>query len=182
MSFAPAPILETERLILRAPAAEDFEAWVEFASDEETMRYLGGVQARSVAWRGFMTVAGAWAMQGFAMFSAIEKASGRWVGRLGPWRPEGWPGAEIGWGLAREAWGKGYATEGAAAAIDYAFDVLGWTEAIHTIEPGNIGSQAVAKRLGSTLWGPAKMPEPYEDTIVETWGQTREQWLARRDS
>ncbi len=180
MTFAPAPILETDRLILRAPAAEDLEPWVEFAADAETMRFLGGAQARSVAWRGLCTVLGAWTIRGFGMFSVIEKSSGRWVGRLGPWQPEDWPGTEVGWGLARESWGKGYATEGAVAAMDFAFDKLGWTEAIHTIEPGNVGSQAVAKRLGSTLWGPAKMPPPYEREVVETWGQTREQWRARR--
>jgi RimJ/RimL family protein N-acetyltransferase len=178
----PAPILETERLILRVPAAEDFEPWAAFAADPEVMRYLGGAQARSVAWRGICTVAGSWTIRGFGMLSVIEKATGRWVGRLGPWQPEDWPGTEVGWGLAREAWGKGYATEGAAACMDYAFDALGWSEAIHTIEPGNAGSQAVAKRLGSTLWGPSKMPPPYEDSVVETWGQTREQWRARRRS
>ena len=91
-------------------------------ADEEAARYLGGVQPRPVAWRGFLSMAGAWAIQGFAMFSVIEKSSGRWIGRLGPWMPEGWPGTEVGWGIAREAWGKGYATEGAIAAIDWAFD------------------------------------------------------------
>jgi RimJ/RimL family protein N-acetyltransferase len=180
MTVSPAPILETERLILRAPLPEDFDAWAEFAADEETMRHLGGVQPRAVAWRGICSVAGAWAIRGFSMFSVIEKASGRWVGRLGPWQPEGWPGTEVGWGLSRQAWGKGYATEGAAACMDYAFDVLGWSEAIHTIEPENRASQAVARRLGSTLLGPTKMPPPYEDSVVEAWGQTREQWLARR--
>jgi RimJ/RimL family protein N-acetyltransferase len=178
--FAPAPTLETERLILRAPLAEDFEPWAAFAADEETMRHLGGVQARSVAWRGLCQVAGAWSIRGFSMFSVVEKSSGRWVGRLGPWQPEDWPGTEIGWGLAREVWGKGYATEGAAACMDYVFDVLGWREAIHTIEPANVGSQAVARRLGSTLRGPVTMPAPYEGQYVEAWGQTREQWLARR--
>ena len=178
--FAPAPILETERLTLRCPAAEDFEPWAAFGADEEVMRFLGGVQARSVAWRGICTVTGAWTIRGFGMLSVIEKSSGRWVGRLGPWQPEDWPGTEVGWGLAREAWGKGYATEGAAACMDYCFDVLGWTEAIHTIEPGNTGSQAVARRLGSTFLGPAQMPAPYQDTVVESWGQTREQWRARK--
>jgi RimJ/RimL family protein N-acetyltransferase len=182
MTFAPAPILETQRLILRAPQSEDFEPWAAFAADEETMRHLGGVQARSVAWRGICQVRGAWAIRGFSMFSVIEKATGRWVGRLGPWQPEDWPGTEIGWGLSRDAWGKGYATEGAAACMDYVFDVLGWGEAIHTIEPDNLASQAVARRLGSTLMGPSKMPPPYEDSVVESWGQTRAQWLARRTS
>ena len=73
-------------------------------------------------------------MTGIAMFSVLEKSSGKWVGRLGPWYPEGWPDHEVGWGIAREHWGKGYATEGAAAAMDYAFDVLGWTQVIHCIE------------------------------------------------
>jgi len=180
MSFTPAPILETDRLILRAPSSEDFEAWAAFAADEQTMRHLGGVQARSVAWRGICTVRGAWDIRGFGMFSVIEKATGRWVGRLGPWQPEDWPGTEVGWGLTRDTWGRGYATEGACACMDFVFDVLGWSQAIHTIEPENLASQAVAQRLGSTLWGPAKMPPPYENTVVETWGQTREQWRARR--
>lgn len=166
--------------MLRAPAAEDFEAWAAFAADEETMRHLGGPQARSVAWRGLCSVTGAWAIRGFSMFSVIEKSTGHWIGRLGPWQPEDWPGTEVGWGLSRNAWGKGYASEGAAACMDYVFDVLGWSEAIHTIEPENIASQAVAKRLGSTLLGPTQMPPPYEATQVEAWGQTRAQWLARR--
>ncbi len=181
MSLSPAPILETDRLILRMPEAADFDAWAAFAADEEAARYLGGPQPRTAAWRGLCTMTGAWAIRGFSMFSVIEKASGRWVGRLGPWQPEGWPGTEVGWGLAREAWGKGYATEGAAAAMDYAFDVLGWTEAIHTIDPDNAASQAVARRLGSTNLGPSALPAPLDAMPVEAWGQTREQWRARRN-
>jgi len=103
----------------------------------------------------------------------------RWVGRLGPWQPEDWPGTEVDWDLAREAWGKGYATEGAAVAMDYAFDVLGWTEVVHTIEPANVASQAVARRLGSTILRQARMPAPFQDSVLDVWGQSREQWLAR---
>ena len=60
------------------------------------MRHLGGVAARSAAWRSLCTAAGAWTVRGFSMFSVIEQASGRWVGRLGPWQPEDWPGTAIG--------------------------------------------------------------------------------------
>jgi RimJ/RimL family protein N-acetyltransferase len=180
MTFPPAPILETERLVLRAPAAEDFDAWSEWAADEETMRHIGGVQTREVAWRSMCSVVGAWQVRGFSFFSVIEKATGRWIGRLGPWEPEGWPGREVGWALTHDAWGKGYATEGAAAAMDYVFDVLGWSEAIHTIDPANTASHAVARRLGSTLKGPTRMPAPFQDLPVELWSQTREAWLARR--
>jgi RimJ/RimL family protein N-acetyltransferase len=175
------PTLETERLILRPPEARDFEPWAAFAGDEEAARYLGGPQVRAVAWRGMATMTGAWVMRGFSMFSVIEKASGDWVGRLGPWQPEGWPGTEVGWGIARAHWGKGYATEGAIAAIDWAFDNFGWTEVVHTIDPDNVNSQAVAKRLGSTLLRQAQMPAPF-DMVLDVWGQSREQWFANRAS
>ena len=51
------------------------------------------------------TMTGAWSLCGFSMFSVTLRESGRWIGRIGPWRPEGWPGTEIGWGLARDTWG-----------------------------------------------------------------------------
>lgn len=180
MTVSPAPILETQRLILRPPIAQDLEPWVAFSADEETMRHIGGPQARSMAWRAICSVTGAWAIQGFSMFSVIEKSTGRWIGRLGPWQPADWPGTEVGWALTRDTWGKGYATEGATAAMDYVFDVLGWTEAVHTIEPGNRASQSVAGKLGSTNLRPAVMPAPFQSMVCDVWGQTREQWLARR--
>jgi RimJ/RimL family protein N-acetyltransferase len=180
MTNALAPILETDRLILRAPVAEDFEAYAAWAADAEVMRYIGGAQARPVAWRGFCSIIGAWHVRGFSMFSIFEKASGRWIGRMGPWQPEGWPGTEVGWAFARDCWGKGYATEGAVACMDYAFDVLGWDEAIHTIDPANAGSQAVAKKLGSTLKGMAKMPAPFEHLPAEYWSQSRDEWAENR--
>src|SRR4029079_17129423 len=101
--------LETARLILRPPRLEDFDAWAEFQDDEIATRYIGGRQVRATAWRTFMGMCGCWHMTGIAMFSVIEKSSGSWVGRLGPWFPEGWPAPEVGWGIARPHWGKGYA-------------------------------------------------------------------------
>ena len=172
--------IETPRLILRPIAREDFDAWAAFMADEESARFIGGAQPRAAAWRGFLTMAGAWTMQGFSMFSVIEKASGCWIGRIGPWMPEGWPGTEVGWGLAREATGKGYATEAASAAIDWAFDNLGWTEVIHCIDPENGPSQAVARRLGSQNLKVGFMPAPYDAAPIDIWGQTREQWRARQ--
>jgi len=159
---------------------EDFDAWAAFLDDEVAVKFIGGRQPRATAWRSFMCMCGAWAMTGVGMFSVIEKASGKWVGRLGPWRPEGWPDNEVGWGIAREHWGKGYASEGAAAAMDYAFDVLGWTRVIHCIDEQNLASQGVAKRLGSSYLRRVQMPPPYEAQPVDAWGQTRDQWRARK--
>lgn len=173
------PTLETERLILRPPTREDFEPWCAFMADEEAARHIGGLQSPPVAWRGLCTVTGAWTIEGFSMFSVIEKSSGRWIGRLGPWKPEGWPGTEVGWGIVRDAWGKGYATEGATAAIDWAFDNLDWHEVVHTIDPANSNSQKVAQRLGSRILRRAMMPEPF-DQELDVWGQSRAEWRARR--
>ena len=173
------PTLETPRLILRPVSGEDFDAWAAMMADEST-RFIGGPQSRSTAWRGFVMVAGAWVAEGFSMFSVLEKASGRWIGRVGPWEPEGWPGTEVGWGIDKAEWGKGYATEAAEASIDWAFDVLGWTDVIHIIDPENVRSQAVARRLGAENRGPCQMPEPFHTYRVDCWGQTRESWRARR--
>ena len=171
--------LETPRLLLRPPCAGDFDEWATLMADPEAARFIGGQQPRAIAWRAFTSMAGAWQLQGFAMFSVIEKSTGRWIGRLGPWQPDGWPGTEVGWGLVREYWGRGYATEGAAASIDWAFSKLGWTDVIHCIAPDNLASQAVARKLGSRNRGRGTLPAPYEDSRVDIWGQTRAEWLAR---
>jgi RimJ/RimL family protein N-acetyltransferase len=169
----------TSRLLLRPLKMSDFEAWAAFMADPEATRFLGGAQSRALAWRGFMTMAGAWHLQGFAMFSVVERSSQRWVGRLGPWMPEGWPGTEVGWGIVRDCWGRGYAIEGATAAIDWAFDELGWSEVIHVIDPANDASRAVARKLGAELMGIGRLPAPI-DTDAQIWGQTRAAWRARR--
>ncbi|HEX7770010.1 MAG TPA: GNAT family N-acetyltransferase [Dokdonella sp.] len=176
----PDPCLKTERLVLRPPRREDFDAYAELVGDEQAARYIGGQLSRAAAWRKFLQMPGAWAMQGFGMFSVLSKDTGEWLGQLGPWRPEGWPGNEVGWAFRRSAWGKGYATEAAVAAMDYAVDVLGWDDMIHCIDPANRASQALAQRLGSRNRGPGRMPAPYEDAPNEIWGQTRADWLARR--
>ncbi len=149
-------------------------------ADAEGSRFIGGPQARSQAWRGFMQIAGAWSMAGYSMFSVIEKSTGLWIGRIGPWVPADWPGTEVGGSLIRPAWGKGYAVEAATATIDWAFDHLGWTDVVHCIAPDNTASQNVAERLGSINRGPGKMPAPHEDVAVDIWGQTREEWRARQ--
>ena len=176
------PVLETERLILRQPQHSDFEAWVALHADADVMRFLGGVQGPELTWRSVCAMTGAWMIEGFSMFSIIEKATGNWIGRLGPWRPHGWPGTEIGWALARSAWGHGYATEGAAAAMDFAVDELGWTEIIHTILPENEASIRVAERLGSSYLRQAPTPPPFEGMMWDVYGQSADEWRNRRAS
>jgi RimJ/RimL family protein N-acetyltransferase len=171
--------LETERLLLRVPRLEDFERYAEMVA-HPSARFIGGPHVRGDAWRRFLQMPGAWLVQGFGMFSVLEKDSGRYVGQIGPWFPDGWPGTEIGWSLHPDARGKGYCTEACIATMEFAFDTLGWTRVVHSIVPDNLDSQAVARRLGSHLLGPAQMPPPLDALEVQLWGQSREEWRARR--
>ena len=176
----PFPTLETARLILRPPAAEDFEAWAEFSADVEATRFIGGPAHRAVAWRSMAASAGSWLLQGFGIFSVLDKANGRWLGRVGPIRPEGWPGTEVGWALVRDAQGRGIAYEAATASIEFAFVKLGWSEVIHCIDDDNAPSIALARRLGSVPLRRVVMPPPTEEKELQVWGQTREAWQQRR--
>lgn len=173
------PVLQTERLTLRPIALEDFPRWAEMMADPEASRFLGGVTPPAAAWRGFMTMAGAWSLTGVSMFSVIERDTGLWLGRIGPWKPEGWPGTEVGWGLHPDAQGRGYGLEAATAALDYAFDVLCWDDVIHCIDPDNTPSQRLAERLGATNRGRTQLPAPLSEFTVDAWGQSRADWKAR---
>ena len=180
MTFSPAgPILETERLRLRVQQAGDFERYAEMLAHPSSL-HIGGPLLRHEAWRRFLQMPGAWMVQGFAMFSVVEKSSGRWMGQAGPWCPDGWPGTEVGYSFHMDARGKGYATEACAAAMDYAFDILGWDEVIHSISPENTASQTVAQRLGSRNRGPGKLPPPLDVHAIEIWAQPRAEWAENR--
>ncbi len=173
------PILETERLILRPPIANDFGGWCAFHADGEAMIYLSGVQSHPVVWRTMRSSVGGWILDGFHFFSAIKKFTGDWVGRIGPIYPLGWPGTEVGWGLLSKYWGRSYARVAATRAINFAFDKLGWVRVIHLIHPDNVRSQAVAKALGSHRDGPGKMPDPFAHIPVDIWSQSKQEWRER---
>lgn len=173
-------VLETDRLLLRVPSLDDLDRWAEMMADPNSARFIGGAAPKPIVWRIIMQVAGAWQLTGLSMFSVIEKERGVWVGRVGPWQPLGWPGTEVGWALHPDAWGKGYAVEAAAATTEYAFETLGWTEVVHCINPENIASQKVAKRLGARILRRATLPAPLDYEHVDVWGQTREEWRAAR--
>jgi RimJ/RimL family protein N-acetyltransferase len=150
--------LETERLVLRMWREEDFDAYAQICADEEVMRYLGGKTFdRTEAWRHMAFIVGHWHLLGYGHWAVEEKATGRMIGRLGFLNPAGWPGFEIGWTLARDSWGKGYATEGARRALRYAFTEMGRDHVISLIHPENKASIRVAERLGERLEGEAEI-------------------------
>ena len=148
MSVTP-PVLDTERLTMRAPALSDLEALVTFYGSERAA-FVGGPQSRELTWRSLAQEIGHWQMLGFGRWTLVEKSTGAPVGIVGLWRPEGFPENELGWDLFEGATGKGYATEAARTARRYAYDVLGWTTLISLIANENHASERVAERLGAT--------------------------------
>jgi len=147
------PVLETERLRLRAPRLSDFEPFVSYFGSERS-RFTGGPQDRNLAWRAFCHLTGHWVHRGYGFFVLEEKDTGVALGTAGPFYPEGWPEPEIGWTLWHpEAEGKGYAQEAALAARAFVYDTLGWRTAISLIVDGNTRSEALARRMGCTLDG-----------------------------
>ena len=153
-------ILETERLLLRPPIEEDLEAWAVMLSDPEVIRFLTGSTRHEVA-AHIQTVRERHAADGFGLVAVVSKEDDRVLGRAGllvwdarTWTPTTLADAgedgelEIGWTLAREFWGRGYATEAGAAARDYALEELGRPRVISLIAHGNERSVNVAEKLG----------------------------------
>lgn len=170
--------LRTERLLLRMLREEDFEEYAAMVADAEVTRYLGEGKplSRGDAWRQMAFVLGHWQLKGYGMWAVEEAATGRLAGRIGFLYPEGWPDFELGWTLAREFWGRGYATEGARRALDFAFEELGREHVISLIRPDNAASVRVAERLGESLEGRVEIFG--SEALV--YGITRDVWLAAR--
>lgn len=149
--------LETERLLLRMWRDEDFETYAEMCADPNVMRFLGGVLDRMSAWRHMAVLVGHWHLRGYGHWAVEEKSSGKFIGRIGFLNPEGWPGFELGWTLTPAAQGKGYATEGARRALEYAFNEMDREHVISLIHPDNAPSIRVAERLGEKLEGKTEL-------------------------
>lgn len=173
-----APEITTDRLHLRMwNEATDFDAYARICADEHVMRYLGGKPySRLEAWRHMAFMIGHWQLRGFGHWAVTRRSDGALIGRMGFLHPQGWPDFEAGWTLAREEWGKGYASEGARAMLDFAFGTLEKEKVISLIHPDNDGSIRVAERLGERLEGATEIL----GIPVSIYGISREEWRAGR--
>ena len=169
------PVIETERLKLRPWRGADIAPNTAMLSDPGTARYITTdgkpVTDELTGWRNAAVIAGHWTLHGAGMFVVEEKQSGKFVGRVGPWSPPGWPGFEVGWGIARGFRGKGYAVEAARASIDWAFANFELDQIVHCIDSENLASQGVARRLGAK-----------KDREIELFGHVADLWVTPRDA
>lgn len=158
------PVLETGRLVLRAPRIEDGPGLLEAFADPEVVRYVGFGTTATLAdvEEGITEWLERWERWGVGFCSAERKADRRVLGRVGfvRWDLEtsetGGDETELGWLLAREHWGYGYATEAAIALRDWALAEKGLTRLISIIRHENAPSIRVAERIG----------EEYERDVV----------------
>jgi RimJ/RimL family protein N-acetyltransferase len=153
------PVIATERLILRLPKPSDAPALLEAFADPEAMRYIGDGSTTDLAGakRAVRRWLERWDAWGIGMFVVERTEDARVLGRTGflRWDPQTWEiggsETEIGWGLAREHWGHGYATEAALALRDWGLAERGLTRLISLIRPSNVPSVHVAEKIGETL-------------------------------
>lgn len=149
------PVVETERLVLRAFRHDDLDAFAPMCADVEVMRHIGdgSTSDRNGAWRQMAGFNGHWSLRGVGMWALERKRDGALLGRIGLIHPPYWPSLELGWLLGRTAWGHGYAREGARAALDWARRSLPPQRLVSFIRPGNERSVRVAEALGARLEG-----------------------------
>ena len=157
-------VLTTDRLTLRRPAPKDWDAFAAFFTSERAVP-LGGDRTIGRAFRAFTSELGHWEMFGYGMWAVTRTGEARALGLIGPWTPADWPEKEVGWMLfGTETEGTGIAREAARAAVDHAFEVLGWETVVSYIAPDNTRSIALAERLGAAHDPKAKGPSP--ETLV----------------
>lgn len=162
-----APTITTDRLILRHHVMDDFEPLYQVLESDRA-EFLGGKTSREDSWYWIAAEVGSWSLVGHGSWGVERREDGAFLGQVGINQPYDFPEQEIGWVLVPEAEGKGYATEAAGAALDWARRVLKPASLVSYIDPQNNRSIALAKRLGATLDKDAALPEGEtpEETIV----------------
>jgi len=148
------PSLNTERLLLRTFEKDDLEPFAAMVSNLEVMQratYDGNTMTRTQAWNWLCFMLGHWHMRGFGIWGIEEKSSGELIGRTGLQFWDCLEDVELVWMLAKSAWGKGFALEGARAAIDHGLNTLALPRIVAVIHQENKPSIRLAERLGMEM-------------------------------
>lgn len=177
MNYTAAPILETERLVLRGYRQSDFAAFADyFASDRSV--YTDGPISRSAAWDLFTAGAGRWVIARHGAWTIERKSDGRALGLVSLNTAIELSDHELGWILWDGSEGQGYAFEAASRARAFAFMELGWTSLISGIHEKNLKSIKLAERLGASLDRSVKY-EAEPETLFYRHTPTWPKFLAR---
>jgi RimJ/RimL family protein N-acetyltransferase len=171
--------IRTERLILRGWRESDLAPWAAMNADPEVRRFLGPVLTAEQASAWVLDFQDDIDRDGYGFWALEVRASGAFVGFTGLGTVDEempFTGTELAWRLARPAWGHGYATEAAHAAMAYGFDVLGLPEIVAVTMARNVRSRAVMERIGMST-DPA---DDFDDPDVDDPGLRRHVLYRRR--
>lgn len=153
------PVLETERLILRAPNGSDFDAYRRFYEDAEASRFYGGPLRAEQAWKRLAQHIGHWQLRGYGIWMVQARTDGSVLGGCGLLWPEGWPRSELTWWLLAGARGNGFATEASRAVIQYALEQAGWDSVETHMDDNNVAAQRLVQRLGGRVIAREQFPD-----------------------
>jgi ribosomal-protein-alanine N-acetyltransferase len=152
--MAPGPELTTERLRLRRWRAADGEPYAQLNADPQVREFFPELLTRAQSDAQIAVFEEHFEQHGFGIWALERRAGGGLLGFTGldlaTYEADYAPAVEIGWRLARSAWGQGYATEAARAALRHGFEVLELGEIVAVTTPVNLRSRAVMERLGMT--------------------------------
>ncbi len=144
--------LETSRLILRNWAASDLEHFCLMNAAPDVMKYFPRVLTSAETERFYQDILAEFNEYGFGLYAVEVKATKEFIGFIGFHRAtfdaDFTPCIEIGWRLKKEAWGQGYATEGAGACLEYGFNELGLNEVVSFTAEINHPSINVMRKIG----------------------------------
>ncbi len=149
-------ILETPRMMLRTWTLDDAEAAFAIYGDPEVMHFLGGRPDQNVEETRTRLAERRIAPQeqhGFCLWAMVEKTTGNVVGSCGLQHLDRGADVEVGYHLARAAWGKGYATEAAAASLRHGFEQLGLRRILAVVNPANHASRRVLEKISMRFEG-----------------------------
>jgi RimJ/RimL family protein N-acetyltransferase len=146
------PLIVTERLLLRDWRDADLEPFVAMNADPVVMEFFPETYTEERTRRFVAVIRERWTQLGYSLWAVERKDTGRFIGYVGLW-PATFPAhftpaVEVGWRLAADQWGHGYATEGARAALDYGFNTVGLEEIVSFTSAINARSWRVMERLG----------------------------------
>jgi RimJ/RimL family protein N-acetyltransferase len=148
------PRLTTPRLVLREWRDEDREPFAELNADPRVATFLSRTLNRAASDGLVDRIVAGWRSDGYGLWAVEGRDDGAFLGFIGLAAPNFeaafTPCVEVGWRLAPAAWGHGYATEGARAALRFGFEDLDLDEIVSFTVPGNVKSRAVMERLGMT--------------------------------
>lgn len=166
------PSITTERLQLRALKKENFEHYLQFYTDAEASAFYGGPIDETATWNRLKADVGSWELLGFGVWAVYEQNTNDFIGVCGFWQGYGWP-IELTWWFLPQARRKGYAVEASHAAINFAFETLGWDAVQTYMNDENIPASRLVEKIGFQYVERALFPDGLSRNIYRISANTK---------